>query len=176
MADRRSNSGDLLGFIGNDKTWYKKCFLGAVGAQHARSRPGLQEQSLYSLHTYTVHNHPLFSSCTLHTHRFLPAAFPLLLQSSVEPFWTWTPALVYGNKPPMHAVLQQHSQGTTRRLHANLDHVFVELDAFHLKTLQALHQSITTVLQSDCHTSVKQPGVANWACRCVTTIEILGDM
>lgn len=36
MADRRSLSRDLLAFIGNDKTWYKKCFLGAAGAQHAR--------------------------------------------------------------------------------------------------------------------------------------------
>ena len=36
MVDRRSLSRDLLAFIGNDKTWYKKCFLGAAGAQHAR--------------------------------------------------------------------------------------------------------------------------------------------
>lgn len=33
-------------FIGNNKTWYKKSFLGAAGVQHARPRPGLQDYSL----------------------------------------------------------------------------------------------------------------------------------
>lgn len=49
MADRRSHSRDLLCFIGNNKTWYKKCFLGVAGAQHARPGPGLLDYSLYRL-------------------------------------------------------------------------------------------------------------------------------
>ncbi len=48
MADRRSLSRDLLGFIGNDKIRYKKCFLAAAGAVNAQHRPGLQSQTRLS--------------------------------------------------------------------------------------------------------------------------------
>lgn len=72
--------------------------------------------------------------------------------------WHLTPAL---QSPSTHAVLQQHSQGTTRRLHANLDRVFVTVDMFHLKnvtgTSSEYYICITSAAQSDCLTSVIQP-------------------
>lgn len=87
---------------------------------------------------------------------------------------TWTSALVQAltsgrlpridrlNKPSMHAVLQLHSQGTTRRLHANSGIVSFCHGGYVSSrnvtgTSSEYYNCITSAAQSDCLTSVIRP-------------------
>lgn len=162
MADRRSHSRDLLGFIGNDKTWYKKCFLVPRGlGMHGPDqgcRTSLDSVGVSVLSTRKQLQAPLLMPmkpwCDIET-------LFVLLQSNFLSLICWTSwfvdltsALVSAGTrvdPPCRHRPRMQSYSSIHREQREgfmqiLDHPFLSRRiCFILKCLQALHQSITTV-------------------------------
>lgn len=171
------------GFYWQRQNLVQKVLSGASGARHARPGPGLQDES---------QSCPLENSCRLHfwcqwspdvtlrhslcycNQIFSDLLNILICRLNFSPGLgrdTSRPAL---SSPSTHAVLQQHSQATTRRLHANFgSSLFVTADMFHLEMFTGTSSEYHDCILHLQHTS--DCVISNWACRRVNTIEILGN-